>query len=101
MKTIKIKDKEYNIKYSIRALFIFEQITGKPFKIETLLDNYIFFYSIILASNKENVLDWDDFLDELDTNPNLLTQLNEILNQQDKLDNIFNKEEGNNDSKKN
>lgn len=101
MKTITIKDKEYNIKYSIRALFIFEQITGKPFKIETLLDNYIFFYSIILASNKGNVLDWDDFLDELDTNPNLLIQLNEILNQQDKLDNIFNKEEGNNDSKKN
>lgn len=101
MKTITIKDKEYNVKYSIRALFIFEQITGKPFKIETLLDNYIFFYSIILASNKKNVLDWDDFLDELDTNPNLLAQLNEILNQQDKLDNIFNKEESNDDSKKN
>ena len=36
MNTIKINGIDYKIKYTIRALFIFEQITGKAFKIETL-----------------------------------------------------------------
>ena len=35
MKTIKINDKEYKVKYTIRALFYWEQITGKPFAINT------------------------------------------------------------------
>ena len=99
MKTIIINNKEYKIKYSIRALFIFEQITGKPFKVETLLDNYIFFYSMILANNKDEVLDWNDFLDALDDNPNLLEEMNEVLVTQDKQDKVFNVEEENGEKK--
>lgn len=95
-----IKGEEYNIKYTIRALFIFEQITNKPFKIETLLDNYIFFYSIILASNKDKVLDWNDFIDELDTNPKLYEEITKVVQEQQKKDNIFNSKEDNSEEKK-
>lgn len=59
MNTITINNTEYKVKYTIRALFIFEQITGKAFEIKTLLDNYIFFYSMILANNPDNILDWN------------------------------------------
>lgn len=91
MNTIKIKDKEYNIKYSLRTLFIFEQITGRPFEINTLLDNYIFFYSMILASNKnDEPLDWDDYIDALDNDPNLIKQMSEIIASQQKQDKLFN-----------
>lgn len=95
MKKIKIKGKNYNIKYTIRALFIFEQITGKPFKIETLLDNYLFFYSMILANNqdKSEILSWDDFIDALDNDPNLFGKINNAVEQQQKQDKIFNQEE--------
>ena len=80
MKTIKIGDEEYKVKYSIRSLFIFEAITKKQFKIETLLDNYIFFYSMILASNPDKkTLDWDVFLDALDENPKLFQQMQEVV----------------------
>lgn len=98
MKKIKIKGKNYNIKYTIRALFIFEQITGKPFKIETLLDNYLFFYSMILANNqdKSEILSWDDFIDALDNDPNLFGKINDAVEQQQKQDKIFNQEEDNN-----
>lgn len=92
MKTITINGKEYKIKYTIRALFIFEQITGKAFKIETLLDNYIFLYSMILANN-DVVLDWDEFIDSFDDNPNLIVELNNIIQEQSKKDNLFNTEE--------
>lgn len=98
MKKIKIKGKNYNIKYTIRALFIFEQITGKPFKIETLLDNYIFFYSMILANNQDKVIQWDDFIDALDNDPNLFGKINAAVEQQQKKDEIFNKEDEGSDN---
>ncbi|WP_308576492.1 hypothetical protein [uncultured Prevotella sp.] len=78
MKLITIKNKEYKIKQTLRALFIFEQITGRPFEIKTMLDNYIFFYSVIIANNPDNILDWDDFIDALDESPNLLTEFTEL-----------------------
>jgi len=80
MNTIKINGIEYKVKYTIRALFIFEKITGKPFEVKTLLDNYIFFYSMILANNPDNILDWDKFLDALDNDPTIFNQLNDIVN---------------------
>lgn len=99
MNTITIKGTEYKIKYTIRALFIFEQITGKAFNIETLLDNYIFFYSMVLANN-ETVLDWNDFLDALDEDPTLFAQMNDIIAKQQKKDNVFNNGEDNTNEEK-
>ena len=93
MKQIEIKGKNYNIKYTIRALFLFEQITKKPFKIETLLDNYVFFYSMILANNKDDIISWDDFIDALDEDPTLFKRLAEIVDKQEKKDNLFSDEE--------
>lgn len=90
MKTIEINGTEYKIKYTIRALFIFEQISGKSFKIETLLDNYLFFYSMLLACNKDNVLTWDEFIDALDEDPTLLKDMNEVVEAQQKQTSLFN-----------
>ena len=90
MRTIEINGTEYNIKYTIRALFIFEQISGKSFKLDTLLDNYLLFYSMLLACNKDNVLSWDDFIDAIDNDPQLLVKLNDAVEAQQKQDAIFN-----------
>ena len=91
---IKINNKEYKVKYTIRGLFIFEQITNRPFEIKSLLDNYIFFYSMILANNPDQVLDWDEFLDALDSDSTILEELNKIVSQQQKKDALFGDEEG-------
>lgn len=93
MKTITINGTEYNIKYTIRALFIFEQITGKAFKLESLLDNYIFFYSMILANNPDNVLDWDTYLDAIDSNPKLFAEMTDIVADEQNKNKVFDKEE--------
>lgn len=93
MKTIKINDKEYKVKYTIRALFYWEQITGKPFAINTLLDNYLFFYCMILANNPDDVLEWDQFLNAIDNDPTLFTQLNSTVEDSQKKDELFNNEE--------
>ena len=89
MDTIFIKGKEYNLKYTIRSLFLFEQITKKSFKIETLLDNYIFFYCLILANNKDNALDWDDFIDAMDNDATLFQRMGDIVAKQQKKNELF------------
>jgi len=93
MDKIKIGKTNYNLKYTIRSLFLFEQITKKPFKIETLLDNYVFFYCLLLANNKDNVIEWDDFIDALDKDPTLFSKMSEIIAKQQKKNELFEDEE--------
>ena len=76
---IRIKEQTYKVKYSIRSLFIFEQLTGKTFTLETLLDQYIFFYSMILANNPESTLTFDQFIDECDKDFTLVTNLQKYV----------------------
>lgn len=100
MKTIKINDKEYKVKYTIRALFYWEQITGKPFAINTLLDNYLFFYCMILANNPDDVLQWEDFLNAIDNDPTLFTQINATVDESQKKEELFNNEDSTTGEKK-
>ena len=76
---ITIKEQTYKVKYSIRSLFIFEQLTGKTFTLESLLDQYIFFYSMILANNPECTLTFDQFIDECDENNIIVTELQKYI----------------------
>lgn len=88
---ITINGNQYKVKYTIRALFIFEQITGKAFEIKTLLDNYVFFYSMLLANNPDKILDWDEFIDALDNDKELIAQLTKLVDDYQKKDSIFEK----------
>lgn len=91
MKTITINKEDYKVKYTIRALFLMEQITGKPFEIKTLLDNYLFFYCMILANNKdkEKILGWDEFIDALDNDKELMKQLTDIQIEEQKKNELL------------
>ena len=97
---ITIKGKEYKVKYTIRALFIYEQITGKPFNIVTLFDNYLFFYCLILANNPNDVLDFDDYLDALDSDKDLYSQLTKVVESYQKYDTLLSGEDEGDDKKK-
>lgn len=89
--TITINEKEYNIKYSFRALMIYENITHKSFNPKTISDMIVFFYSIVLAANKGCELKFDDFLDWIDENPDKITDfsswLTDTFTQQDEISN--------------
>ncbi len=97
--TLTINKKKYKVKYTISALFIFEQITGKQFSINTLLDNYLFFYSMILANN-EDVLSWDEFLDALDEDPKLFVKISDMLNKEGEKDKLLNDDDDKSDGQK-
>lgn len=80
--TLKIKDREVNLKYSFRTFFIFENIMGRSFQPDTTTDVLCFFYSCIMASDKELDFKFDEFLDMVDDNPNLLIEFSQFISEQ-------------------
>ena len=54
MKTISLNGKEFILKYTLRAFFVFESISGYPFQFGKMLDEFLLFYSFLLAANQES-----------------------------------------------
>ncbi|KAA6344044.1 hypothetical protein EZS27_008301 [termite gut metagenome] len=68
-----IKDFEIELKYTLRALFIFESISKKTFAINTITDLYLFFYSVILSNNPNIELTFDDLINECDVDTSIFS----------------------------
>ena len=66
---ITIKGNTVSLKYSFRALMIYENITQKSFNPKGISDVVVFFYSVVVATTKDTTLSFDDFIDWLDDNP--------------------------------
>lgn len=80
MKTIKINGEEYNYKYSLRSLFIFEKIAGKPFQLSDTLDTFTFFYAMLLANNPDKkVLDFEAFIDACEADMGIMNEMSAYL----------------------
>lgn len=96
MKTVEIKGKRLKVKNTLRALFIFEQISGKAFVLESALDNFLFLYSVLLACNPDEQLGWEEFIDALDEDPGITENINKILNESGEIEQLLSgdKEEG-------
>lgn len=97
--TIKINEKNYKVKQTIRALFLWETISGKSFEIKTTLDNYLYFYCLLLANNTD-FMDWDSFVDCLDNDPNIIVEITKLLTDQQKIDRMLETDEEEKDGKK-
>ena len=77
---IQILGREIELKATFRAYLIFENITGKSFQqLSTLADVLTFFYATILGSAKTTDISFDDFLDFIDENPNIVTEFSEWM----------------------
>lgn len=76
---IKIQDREVDLKYSFRALMLYENIQKKSFKPETTTDVLVFMYCVIMGSDKDIKLEFNDFLDMVDENPVLVSEFADWL----------------------
>lgn len=81
---IQINGNEIEVKQTFRAHIIYEQITGQTFSPKNVTDIITFFYSSVMASNTDLTLDFNDFIDWLDENPNTLTDFISFLTENDK-----------------
>lgn len=91
MNKITIKNKEYNVRYTVRALMLFEQILNKTFSIDNLTDQITFFYCLLLANNPDDTITYDEFIDALDDDSTILNQFQKFLADEAEKRNIYNK----------
>lgn len=73
---MKILDKEFEPKYGLRAMFVFEEITDKAFEIKTLLDTYIFCYSCLVCNQDNPSLEFNEFIDYCEDHPEVMEWFN-------------------------
>jgi len=77
---VTIKDKEYNLKaHSYRALFMFEEMTGKQITdISTLKDQITLLYCLFKGNNKDFELSFDDFIDVIEEDESIFQKFVEL-----------------------
>lgn len=76
---ITINNKEIELKYSFRAMMIFEKITGASFNPKGITEIMIYFYSTILASDKNIALTFEEFMEWIDEEPQALNEFSQWL----------------------
>ena len=77
---ITLKGEMYALRASTAAAIYYEQVTGKPFELDTLTDNFMYFWCMVLASNRDKpVIGFIDFVDALDESPDALKAFEELL----------------------
>lgn len=77
--TIKIGDREIKLRYTFRSLMLYENIQKKSFAPETTTDVLVFMYCVIMGSDKDIKLEFNDFLDMVDENPVLVSEFADWL----------------------
>ena len=71
---IQIKGKTITLKYSLRAMMMYENITGGTLTPSSLTDVITFFYCVAVSSSMDYSLQMEDFIDWLDENLDVLNE---------------------------
>lgn len=66
MRTVAINGVVYKLAYNLRSLFIFEEITGHPYKGEKTMENYLLLFAMLQANNEEFVMSFDELINACD-----------------------------------
>lgn len=78
-KVMEILGKNVVLKYSLRSMFVWEEMLGKPFEINTLLDTYCFCYACIIVNPDNPQVSFDEFINYCDEHPEVMKEFNEFL----------------------
>ena len=80
-KKIKINKKNYILKaQSYRAMFLFEDITGKSAaEVKTVQDQITYIYCILNASNKDFEYNLEEFIDILDEDNSVVEEFAKLV----------------------
>lgn len=99
---INIKGKDITLRYTMRALMMFEQVKGEMFSLKTLTDQFLLFYCMLVCSTKENIqLSFEEFTDLLDDDPTLYMKFGQFMEEEATHRQLFpEKKESEGDSKK-
>lgn len=88
---ITIKDKEIELKYTLRSMIMYENITEQTFNPTTMTDIITYMYCVVIASSKDYSLKFDEFIDYIDDNPSIITEFGTWIQEVVKTNDIFKK----------
>ncbi len=98
---LNIKDKEVTLRYSFRSLLLYENIQNKSFTPSTTTDVLVFFYCVIMGSEKNLDFTFDEFLDMIDEDQTLVIKFSDWLTKEINKQNMLSaSEEESGDKKK-
>lgn len=88
---IQINDITITLRYTTRAIVMWEYLENRIFSLKTLTDQYMFFYCTILACDKNEALKLsvEEFFDILDERPALFKKFAEFLDKEATMREIF------------
>ena len=87
MAKITILDKEYPVRQTLRALFIYEELAGKPFSGKNLCDLYIHCYCTLLACNPDTFkMTFSEFIDRCDEDPGIFRSYLDMIKENARID---------------
>ena len=89
MKKVTIQGTEYVLAYNLRALFVYEEMAGKPYMGEKTIDNYLLMFAMLMANNKDFSLTFDEFVDACDADLGLFHAFVEVMDEQGKRASAF------------
>ena len=83
---ITINDKEIKLKKTFRSVIAYEQAMKQTFNPVTISEIIMYFYCVIIASDTELEITYDDFLTWLDDNPNSLSEFTQWLKMMNEIE---------------
>lgn len=82
MRTVTIKGVEYNLRYTLRALFIYEELKGEPYSGDKAINSYILLFTMLIANNKDFSLNFEDIIDACDSDPSIFQEFVSVLEEE-------------------
>lgn len=76
---ITLNKKKITLKYTLRAMMMYENMTQKSFSPNTITDVITFMYCVVVASSKDYSLTFDQFIDYIDEHPETMTKFAEWI----------------------
>jgi len=76
---ITIKDKEIELKNTLRSMIMYENIAEKSFNPETVTDIITYMYCVVVASSNDYTLTFDEFINYVDENPTIFDEFGQWL----------------------
>ena len=83
---ITINEKTVTLKKTFRSVIAYEQAMGKSFNPQTITETVMYFYCVVIASDQELELTFDDFLAYLDEHPTAIKDFTDWLIKQAEIE---------------
>lgn len=76
---VKIGRKNVELKWKLRSLLMYENITDESFSPKTLQDLITYLYCVVVSSSGDYDLTYDKFIEEIDDQPTIIAEFKDWL----------------------